>query len=159
VNLSPEELETVRGLVREVLGGMGPELRPNGSGPAATPHPAGSPLGAYPHLNGTTRAETVAIRTDGDLAGFVLRLLHLFENPKHREDVRSGRLRFQLNTPPSRGSYQPAHRIEKGAVTEKAVREAARSGARLVLGPAAVLTPLARDRARADGVTIDKEGA
>jgi hypothetical protein len=49
------------------------------------------------------------------------------------------------------------HRIEKGAVTERAVQAAASAGARLVLGPRAVLTPLARDRARALGVPIEKE--
>ena len=48
-------------------------------------------------------------------------------------------------------------RIERGAVTEKVVRDAARAGQRLVLGPRAVLTPLARDRARASGVEIDRE--
>ncbi len=51
----------------------------------------------------------------------------------------------------------PARRIERGAVTEKAVRDAARAGERLVLGPGAVLTPLARDRARASGVEISRE--
>jgi hypothetical protein len=49
------------------------------------------------------------------------------------------------------------HRIERGAVTERAVQTAASAGARLVLGPRAVLTPLARDRARALGVPIEKE--
>ena len=48
-------------------------------------------------------------------------------------------------------------RIERGAVTEKMVRAAARAGERLVLGPGAVLTPLARDRARASGVEISRE--
>ena len=52
----------------------------------------------------------------------------------------------------------PARRIERGAVTEKVVRDAARAGQRLVLGPRAVLTPLARDRARASVVEISKEG-
>ena len=51
----------------------------------------------------------------------------------------------------------PARRIERGAVTEKVVRDAARAGERLVLGPRAVLTPLARDRARATGVEISRE--
>jgi hypothetical protein len=51
----------------------------------------------------------------------------------------------------------PARRIERGAVTEKVVRDAARAGERLVLGPGAVLTPLARDRARASGVEISRE--
>ena len=57
------------------------------------------------------------------------------------------------------GSADPsARRIERGAVTEKMVRDAARAGQRLVLGPRAVLTPLARDRARASGVEITNEG-
>jgi hypothetical protein len=55
------------------------------------------------------------------------------------------------------GASQARHRIERGAVTERAVQAAAGAGARLVLGPRAVLTPLARDRARALGVPIEKE--
>ena len=51
----------------------------------------------------------------------------------------------------------PTRRIERGAVTEKVVRDAARAGERLVLGPGAVLTPLARDRARASRVEISRE--
>jgi hypothetical protein len=51
----------------------------------------------------------------------------------------------------------PTRRIERGAVTEKVVRDAARAGERLVLGAGAVLTPLARDRARASGVEISRE--
>jgi hypothetical protein len=51
----------------------------------------------------------------------------------------------------------PTRRIERGAVTEKMIRDAARAGERLVLGPGAVLTPLAQDRARASGVEISKE--
>ena len=49
-------------------------------------------------------------------------------------------------------------RIEKGAVTERHVREAAEAGARLVLAPRAVLTPMARDR-RAQPGSRDREGA
>ena len=48
-------------------------------------------------------------------------------------------------------------RVEKGAVTERAVIAAAKAGCRLVLGPRAVLTPLARDKARALGVPVEKE--
>ena len=51
----------------------------------------------------------------------------------------------------------PVRRIERGAVTERVVRDAARAGERLVLGPGAVLTPLARDRARSSGVEIERE--
>jgi hypothetical protein len=48
-------------------------------------------------------------------------------------------------------------RVEKGAVTERTVAAAAQAGASLVLGPRAVLTPLARDKARALGVPVRKE--
>jgi hypothetical protein len=48
-------------------------------------------------------------------------------------------------------------RVEKGAVTERTVAAAAKAGERLVLGPKAVLTPLGRDKARALGVTVEKE--
>ena len=43
------------------------------------------------------------------------------------------------------------------AIHEAMVAAAAKAGARLVLGPRAVLTPLGRDRARAAGVEIVKE--
>jgi hypothetical protein len=48
-------------------------------------------------------------------------------------------------------------RIEKGAVTERAVIAAAKAGDRLVLGPGAMLTPLAKDKARALGIPVEKE--
>ena len=31
--------------------------------------------------------QTVGLRTDADLGAFVRRLLHLFENPKHRDEL------------------------------------------------------------------------
>jgi hypothetical protein len=51
-----------------------------------------------------------------------------------------------------------ALRIERGAVTERAVVAASKNGGRIVLGRGAVVTPLARDKARALGVALDKEG-
>jgi hypothetical protein len=62
-----------------------------------------------------------------------------------------------LTGEPSGGAALTARRVEKGAVTERAVSAAAKAGERLVLGPRAVLTPLARDKARALGVPIEKE--
>ena len=110
--------------------------------------------------DGVAEVETVSVRTDRELAAFVTRLLHLVENPRRRDDLRTGRLRFRLAPGGAAGapvSARPVHRIDKGAVTEATVRDAARAGARLVLGRRAVLTPLARDRARAAGVEIEKE--
>ena len=159
--------EMLRALVREALADLLPPA-PGQAGPAAglapaPPGPGGTAPGqegaAFTVRDGVGAVETVSVRTDQELAAFVTRLLHLFENPRRRDDLRSGRLRFRLTAAGTglAGSARPAHRIDKGAVTEAAVRDAARAGARLVLGRRAVLTPLARDRARAAGVEIEKE--
>jgi hypothetical protein len=118
--------------------------------------------------NGLAVTETVDLSTDEDLAAFVKRLLDL--DPDQREELRSGRKRFRLGVTPAApvaagaangaeraGESTPVRRIERGAVTEAVIRAAAREGQRLVLGRGAVLTPLARDRARASGVPIEKE--
>jgi len=147
--------EALRAMVREVLREVLPPT-PAGSVQAVGPAPAqAGPV--HTVRDGVEAVETVSVRTDQELAAFVTRLLHLFENPKHRDDLRAGRMRFRLAEVGVAGSARPAHRIEKGAVTEAAVRDAARAGARLVLGRRAVLTPLARDRARSAGVEIEKE--
>ncbi len=133
------ELEELRALVREVIRDVLPK---------------GLPV-----------TETVNLSTDEDLAAFVRRLLDLDQD--QREELRSGRKRFRLAAaPPAPGApsgpapgpgASPVRRIERGAVTEAVIKAAARAGERLVLGRGAVLTPLARDRARASGVQIEKE--
>jgi hypothetical protein len=140
------ELEELRALVREVIRDVLPQRL------AVT--------------------ETVNLSTDEDLTAFVKRLLDL--DPDQREELRSGRKRFRLpeissvpsapsvpagaaNGAERAGESAPVRRIERGAVTEALINAAARAGERLVLGRGAVLTPLARDRARASGVQIEKE--
>ncbi len=58
---------------------------------------------------------------------------------------------------PDQGGGRPAMRVDRGAVTERVVNEAAAARCRLVLGPSAVLTPSGRDRARQLGVEIEQE--
>jgi len=174
VSLTGSDSDAVRAVIREVLAELLPPAASPGpaqptAAPSATarPVPAPQPVPvhaapaqqglAYPVSEDAQSVETVSLRTDADLGAFVRRLLHLCENPKHRDDLRSGRLRFRLAPVAVPGSAQPAHRVEKGAVTEAMVAEAAKAGARLVLGRRAVLTPLARDRARAAGVEIERE--
>ncbi len=145
------DLDALRSLIREIIRDVLPGGLP-GSPPAA---------------------ETVNLSTDEDLAAFVKRLLEL--GPDEREEVRSGRKRFRLAVPPGpmvragrpgeasrpgetgRAREAAVRRIERGAVTERVINAAAQAGERLVLGRGAVLTPLARDRARASGVPIEKE--
>lgn len=108
--------------------------------------------------------EPVAIASDADLQAFVRRVALLCEDDDVRAALAGGERRFRLHAAagaPTAAAAAPAEatvmRVEKGAVTERHVREAAAAGAGLVLGRGAVLTPLARDRARAAGVPITKE--
>jgi hypothetical protein len=87
----------------------------------------------------------------------VLQVLRLADNPRSRRDILAGRLRFTLASAGGHQAGAITQRVDKGAVTERAVIAAAKAGAGLVLGPRAVLTPLARDKARALGVHVEKE--
>jgi hypothetical protein len=129
--------------------------------------PAGQPATGRPTADGTAPGPPtpgpaedswlVRIGTDAELRDFALRVLRLADNPKLRRDLIAGRIRFRLAEPPAAAVSQAVYRVDKGAVTERAVAAAAKAGARLVLGPRAVLTPLARDKARALGVPTEKE--
>jgi hypothetical protein len=141
------EFDELRALVREVIRDV---------------LPAGLPVNGPP-VNGHPVTETVDLSTDEDLAVFVARLLDV--DPGEREELQSGRKRFTLArrmdtrvpVPAPAPGGAPVRRVESGAVTEALVKQAAQAGERLVLGRGAVLTPLARDRARASGVEIVKE--
>jgi hypothetical protein len=124
------------------------------------PAAATAPAAAAPETSADATIERVDLRTDADLDVFVRSLVRRLENPRDRMAIRSGRLRFRLGAiGAGTGAVAagPAMRIERGAVTERTVRDAAAAGARLVLAPRAVLTPMARDRARSLGVEIEKE--
>ena len=78
----------------------------------------------------------MTLDTDADLQHFVTSLLRRFENPRERRALRAGQVRFTLRRGPAAqgaapASASPAIRIDKGAVTERIVREAAAAGARL----------------------------
>ena len=126
--------------------------------------PAESAHGA---THGSEPLEHVTIRSDGDLDALVRRVAALCEDPSRRAALKDGRHGFRLVGGAS-GAARPAARgappatsgvvrIDRGAVTERTVAKAAADGARLVCGPKAVLTPLARDKARVLGVEIERE--
>jgi hypothetical protein len=133
------DADELRALVREVLR----EALPNdlaGSGPRS--------------------AGDVQVLDGADLDALVRRVAGMCADPDVRADLASGELRFRLSgaaraDPPA--DDRPALRVERGAVTERHVKDAARDGARLVVGRSAVLTPLARDRARTLGVDVETE--
>jgi hypothetical protein len=168
--------EVLTDIVRESLPSAGPTAPPSAYETPADPAPStivATARGGYAPrpapTNGSAgrplRFEDVVVATDDDLQAFALRLLGLFENPKARDDVRAGRLRFRLvgragqvgAGPPGAAPVGPVQRIERGAVTERHIKAAAEVGARITLGRAAVLTPLAREKARALGVHVEKE--
>jgi hypothetical protein len=157
--LSTDDLRVlVREVVRDAVAGIDP--------PAPQPRPAPATLAGQlgvtptgPLTNGQrSRTETVRLTGDQDLDAFVRKLLALFENPKTRSDLRAGRLRFRLaGAASAHVAASASHRIDKGVVTERHIAELAASGGRLLLGPRAVVTPLAREKARALGISIEKE--
>jgi hypothetical protein len=162
------DADAARNLLRELLA----EALANGNGQSATvpppPVPAvhrpstwtqpavpGEVIGdrAAPHDH--RGAEPVTIASDADLDRFVRALAARFEDPGVRAAARDGRLRFTLGRgAPAGGGVM---RVDRGAVTERTIKKAAEAGGRLVLGRGAVLTPLAREKARALGIEIERE--
>jgi hypothetical protein len=140
MSLPSHESDLLRQMVRQVLQEIVPQTM------------AGSASAA---------SETVSITSDADLQAFARRVAGAPQDV--RDSILAGSTTFALAGPAAAAAASaatpatPEVRVEKGAVTERHVREAATTGAVLVLGRKAVLTPLARDRARAAGVEITKE--
>ena len=165
--------EMLRELLQEALvGGNGDHAEPADSVPAVPAPPVAAVLRpstwSRPPAEGEVIAgavdgatELVTLDSDDDLQRFVGALFARFENPRERSAIRAGKLRFALRRPGAGGAPAAAAagivRVDRGAVTERKVEETAKSGARLVLGPGAVLTPLAREKARARGIEIERE--
>jgi hypothetical protein len=156
----------VREVLRDVLSELLPELVADAraaSPSAIFPPPPVAAVHRPSTWHGGAAAEdaateSVSITSDEELAAFVRRLLTLCENPRDHAAIRSGERRFVLRGSAHAGPRDTAvKRIDRGAVSERVVREAAATGSRLVLGRKAVLTPMGRDVARSLGVTIEKE--
>lgn len=106
------------------------------------------------------REEIVSIGSDVELAGFVHRLLDMTDDPKTRENIRAGRLKFKLaggaGHQRSEVGHVPPAPLPPGFVTERQV-DALPDGTRVVsVGKATRLTPLARDRLRAKNIKIER---
>jgi hypothetical protein len=163
----PIDREAIRAMVRQVLRDALPEAvreRIAADAAKAVASAPSSPRKTDPVAHAaepeTAKFEDVAITTDAELNVFVRRLLAL--EPKQREAVQGGRLKFRLkrarkSTTAEGAARGGSERIDKGIVTEKKVMAAAKSGKRLVVGKGVVLTPLARDKARQLGVQIERE--
>lgn len=148
MSMPPAESELLRELVRQVLS----EVLPQTMAAAAESAPA--------EASGASASEVVHVASDADLQVVVRRIAAASD--VERAAITSGATTFRLASPASSapvpaGRSRDVVRIETGAVTERHVRDAASTGSSIHLGRKAVLTPLARDRARANGVEITKE--
>jgi hypothetical protein len=159
--MSDDAREILRELLAEALAGTNgngvtPQVPPP---PVAAVHRPAMWSGPEVGASGEGRVERVSVAGDDDLNRFAHALL---ARPQDHEAIRAGRLRFTLGGAGAgrvEGTAPPTGvtRIDRGAVTERTVAAAAKAGGRLVLGPRAVLTPLARDKARALGLEIERE--
>jgi hypothetical protein len=124
--MKPETSQELRGLVREVL----KEAMANRAAPK----------------QGT---EPVRIGSEAELQTFIARL----SSPGVIESVRAGKLRFTLAQ--SAPVFTSTSDVLEGVISEQKISALAAKGT-LILGPTAVLTPLARDRARKLGLKIER---
>jgi len=98
--------------------------------------------------------ETVRMASDHDLAAFISRITE----PRMLEKVRAGQIRFTLGNsaaPAAAAAAAPPAAALTGVITEQKIEHLKGAG-RVVLGPGAVLTPLARDKARKLGLAIER---
>ena len=140
----------LRTLVREVLRDILPQIAAGAGGPGLA-------------------VQRVSVRTDAELASLVSRVARECADPARRAELEADGGAFRLaheagtgTDAPDRGSPQTAAqrtvlRVERGAVTERHVRDAGGTGATIVAARGVVLTPLARDLARSTGVDIERE--
>lgn len=167
--MPPVDREAIRALVRQVLRDALPEnvrerIAAEAAKAAGLPAAAGKPepSDAPPAKPQEAKVEEVGITSDAELAAFVRRVLDLAQDPRQREALQSGRIRFRLKR--ARNAAEPVstgrgggERVDKGIVNERKVLAAAKAGRKLVLGKGVVVTPLARDKARQLGVQIERE--
>lgn len=114
--------------------------------------------------------ERIPIAGDADLIAFARRVLSLAADPAKAKEIAAGRYPFRLARPatqqaaaamsqpaiPTISSAAQPHRIDSGVVTESTLNKLPRGLQRLLLGPGVTVTPLAKDRARALGLTFER---
>lgn len=128
----------IRGVIEEEVG----RLRQAGSGKPAADTP-------------------VPIDGDADLAAFARHVLVLAKDPAVRAEIEAGRHPFRLaGRGASEGPGRPArsHHVDRGVVTEEAIARLPKGVLRLVLSAGVSITPLARDKARALGISVERIG-
>lgn len=119
-----------------------------------------APSGA---ASSSVREEHVTISSDADLQAFARQMLKHAADPKARQDIEQGRLVFRLASgtaqaprhaePTSVGSETT---IESGIISERQVDRLPKDTKKLRITKHVRLTPLARDRLRHRGISIER---
>lgn len=119
------------------------------------------------------REEVVSIRSDSELAAFVQRLADILKDGKSRQEIETGLWVFRLGNPEAGGeiggaldrrgavpsSAAPAAaaaRIDRGILSERQIEALPEGTTRLTVGRSVRLTPLALDRLRQRGITLER---
>lgn len=119
---------------------------------------------AHLDLKREPREEWVRIVDDADLAAFAKRVLAMREDPGARGAFEGGSLVFRLDGGAGRGGRGGGQTGTAGGVetfdgallSERQVARLPRGTARLRIGHDVRITPLARDRLRRLGITIER---
>ncbi len=109
------------------------------------------------------REEHVTISSDADLQAFARQVLKHAADPKARTDIEQGRLVFRLagGTAQAPRHAEPASpgnetAIESGIISERQVDRLPKDTKKLRITKHVRLTPLARDRLRHRGISIER---
>jgi hypothetical protein len=110
-------------------------------------------------------SSAVKIASDADLAAFAREVLQLSEDPKLRAAILAGKHPFHLvgtasaaGSAPASQPHTQSHRIDKGVVTEAVIAKLPKGVSRLLLSPGVSITPLARDKAKARNISVERIG-
>ena len=131
----------IRNLIRDVIAEEVKAMKA-GKSPATAPSP-------------------VRIAGDADLAAFAKDVLRLAEDPQMRAAILAGRHPFHLTGSAAPSAAAPSgqsHRVDKGVVTEGIIAKLGKNISRLLLGPGVSITPLARDKAKARNISVERIG-
>jgi len=119
------------------------------------------------------QARQVALTTDKEVADFVTMLIAMIDDPATGNAVRTGQVKFTVAGNTSAGARPTGHTAQPavapatrspeagtgtldGIVTEARINKLAGPGT-ILLSPDAVITPLARDRARSLGLKLERK--
>jgi hypothetical protein len=109
----------------------------------------------------SVREERVAIANDADLQAFAKRIVFMAADSEAGRDIADGKLIFRLDSATGSASPQARFwghkgRIERGLLSERQVDQLPGDTKVVVLGKQVRMTPLARDRLRQRGISIER---